>query len=93
MIFLKSNTGEIFKGISLLRNFIISAKFSTAITSISGIIEASKAFSFGTNILLNHFSFAQIVAGKTHQTFLKFPSKDNSHKNKESQIYVSSIKS
>jgi hypothetical protein len=84
--FLKSNNGAIFNGFSLFKNLIISAKLSTGITSISGIIEASKAFSTGTNILLKPFSCAQIVAGKTPHTFLNCPSRDNSHKNKESSI-------
>jgi hypothetical protein len=82
--FLKSNNGAISNGFSLFKNFIISAKFSTGTTSISGIIEASKAFSSGTNILLKPFSCAPIVAGNTHHTFRNFPSRDNSHKNKES---------
>jgi hypothetical protein len=58
---------------------INSLRLSTQITSIQGIIEASKTFSFGINILLNHFSFAQIVDGKTQFIFLSFQSKDNSH--------------
>jgi hypothetical protein len=49
--------------------------------SIFGIIEASKAFSFGTNIRLNHLFAAPITAGRTHQIFLNFPSRASSHKN------------
>jgi hypothetical protein len=54
--FLKSNKGAISKALSLFKNCIISDKLSTGITSIFGIIDASNAFSFGINILLNHFS-------------------------------------
>jgi hypothetical protein len=54
--FLKSNNGAILRALSLFKNCIISDKLSTGTTSIFGIIDASKAFSFGINILLNHFS-------------------------------------
>jgi hypothetical protein len=56
-----------------------------------GIIDASNAFSLGRKILLNHFSSAQITAGKTPHTFLSFPSSDSSHKNIESAIKSISI--
>jgi len=59
---------------------IASFKFSTSTTFISGTTEASGAFSFGTKIFFIHFSFAQIVAGKTLFIFLKSQFKDNSHK-------------
>jgi len=76
--FLKSNFSEIFNSLSLFNISITSSKFSTAITSIQGIIEASNTLSFGINILLNHISFAQIVAGNTLETFLSLQSRDNS---------------
>jgi hypothetical protein len=82
--FLKSNFSAIFNSLSLFNISITSSKFSTGITSIHGIIEDSKTLSFGINILLNHISFAQIVAGNTLETFLSLQSRDNSHKNIES---------
>jgi hypothetical protein len=60
-------------------------------TSIQGIIDASKAFSFGTKILLNHFCIAQIVAGRIELTFLTLASKDNSQRKIESFTKLSSI--
>gem|GEM_PF-4067558 len=57
---------------------IKSIKLSIHTTSIPSTIDASETFSFGINILLNQFSFAQIVAGNTPETFLSFPSSDNS---------------
>jgi hypothetical protein len=65
-------------GISQFKICFNSFKSSTQTTSIHGIIEASKIFSFGIKILLNHFSFAQIVLGKTQFIFLNFQSSDNS---------------
>jgi hypothetical protein len=50
------------------------------------MIEASLEFCFETNIFLNHFSFAHIVAGSIDATFLNFPSSDNSHKKIDSSI-------
>jgi hypothetical protein len=66
-------------------------RFSIQITSIQGIIEASKTFSFGIKILLNHLSFAQIVEGRTQFIFLNFPSNDNSHIKTELFTKVSKI--
>jgi hypothetical protein len=75
---LKSKTSAFCSGFCLFSIFIASSKLSTSITSIQGIIEASFPFAFGTNILLNHFSFAHIVLGNTLETFLSFQSRDNS---------------
>jgi len=44
------------------------------------MIDASFVFEAGTKILLNHFSFAQMVAGKTHEIILSLPSRDNSQR-------------
>jgi len=76
----KSDFSYIFNSFSLFKISIKSDKFSTEITSIPGINEASLEFEAAKNILLNHFSFAQIVAGSIHQTDLSLPSRDNSHK-------------
>jgi len=89
--FLKSKVLTIFNSISKFNIFITSNKFFTQITSIQGIIEASKQLSFGTKILLNHFSFAQIVVGKILETFLNFQSKDNSQMKIESFTNLSLI--
>jgi hypothetical protein len=70
---------------------IKSSSVSTEITSISGIIEASFAFIYGINILLNHFSFAQIVAGSTLEIFLNFQSRASSHKKILSFTSLSSL--
>jgi hypothetical protein len=88
LYFLKSSFGIMINSFSQFKISIASDKDSTEIISIQGIIEASKLFSFGKKILLNHFSLALIVAGKTEGIFLNFQSKDNS------QIKIlSSIKS
>jgi hypothetical protein len=87
----KSNFSEIINSFFQLSISITSNKFSTGITSIHGIIEASFEFSFGTKILLNHFFCAQIVAGKTEATFLSLQSRDNSQIKIESFINLSSI--
>jgi hypothetical protein len=71
---------------SLFKISINSFKFSIQTTSIHGIIDASNTFSFGIKILLNPFSLAQIVAGKTQFIFLNFPSRDNSQIKIESSI-------
>jgi hypothetical protein len=63
---LKFNFSEIINSLSQFNISITSCKLETAITSIQGIIDASITLSFGINILLNHISFAQIVAGKIH---------------------------
>jgi len=89
--FTKSNFSAISKSIHPLSICLTSHKLSTAITSIPGITEASFAFIFGTNILLNHFSFAHIVAGSTEATFLSLQSSDNSQIKTELSIYFSSI--
>jgi hypothetical protein len=84
--FLKSNCSIMFKSLFQFNISIASSKDSTSITSIHGIIDASRELVFGTNILLNHFSFAQIVAGKIEATFLRFQSSDNSQIKIESLI-------
>jgi hypothetical protein len=77
-MFLKSKISAGFSSCFPFKISINSLKFSTQITSIHGIIEASIKFSFGINIRLNHFSFAQIVDGKTPFIFLNFQSRESS---------------
>jgi hypothetical protein len=78
LIFLKSKISAGTSGFFSFKISINSHKLSIQITSIQGIIEASKTFSFGINICLNHFSLAQIVDGKTQFISLNFQSRDNS---------------
>ena len=85
----KSICSEISNIFCLFKTLIKSSKFSTQITSIHGIIDASKTFSFGKNILLNQFCFAHITEGNTQETFLKVPSKANSQRKIESFKYSS----
>jgi hypothetical protein len=87
----KSNFSAMFNSLFQLSISTTSSKLSTGITSIHGIIDASCEFSFGTNILLNHFSFAHIVAGKTDATFLSLQSRDNSQIKTDSFINLSPI--
>jgi hypothetical protein len=89
--FKKSSFFAISKSLSLFKIFIASCKLSIGTTSIQGIIDASKEFSLGINIFLNHFSLAHMVAGNIEATFLSLPSKDNSHKNIDSFIKKSSM--
>ena len=81
--------GCILSGISHESIAINSQRFFTSTTSISGMIDASSALTDGTNILLNHFSFAPIVAGRTDFTFLSLPSSASSHINMLSLIISS----
>jgi len=87
--FLKSNFSCISKGLSQFKISIKSLRVFTAITSIQGIIEASRELSTGTKILLNHFSFAHIAIGRTESTFLSFQSRANSHTKIESSTKLS----
>jgi hypothetical protein len=90
-IFLKSKTSATGSSFHPFNICMTSSRLSTGITSIHGTIEASGTFCFGRNILLNHFSFAPIVAGSTLETFLSFPSSESSHKNIESFVSFSSM--
>jgi hypothetical protein len=76
--FLKSSFGTNSSGLSLFKISIKSVKLFIQTISIQGIIDASSEFSSGKNILLNHFSFAQIVLGRAPEIFLSFQSRDNS---------------
>jgi len=67
-----------------------SARLLIVITSISGMIDASRALFLGIKIRLNHFSFAHIVAGKILGTCFKVPSSESSQRNMESLIRLSS---
>jgi hypothetical protein len=87
----KSRVSLIFNSIFPLSISVTSSKLSSGITSIHGTMDASFEFAFGTNILLNHFSFAQIVAGKTDATFLSLQSSDNSKIKTESFKSLSSM--
>jgi len=71
---------------------INSSKVSIAITSIQGIIDASSALSFGINIFVNHFSFAEIVAGRTEFILLTLQSRANSQRKIDFSIKSSFIK-
>jgi|TARA_Y100001960_G_C14557093_1_gene768798 hypothetical protein len=85
-ILVKSNTGAGIRGFSLFNICITSVNEFTGITSMPETIEASNELSFGTKIRLKFCCFAHNAEGKTPQTFLNFPSNDNSPKNKESSI-------
>jgi hypothetical protein len=74
----KSSFSVIFSSFLQSSICIASDKFSTAMTFIQGITEASREFETGTKIFSKPFSFAQIVAGKTLLIFLKSQFKDNS---------------
>ena len=68
----------------------MSASFSTHITSISGITDASRVLSIGKNILCIHSSRASIVAGSAHWIGLIIPSSANSPRNNEdAMMFVS----